>query len=507
MSEMSEKYSKSLYAIHPIERSEDFILPDSFPDVKNVISCKARLGEVKTYFGPVESEATLCVIYNILFSSVNAHGSTILCSVNFKDEIKESIRYKYDGNVGVCIKNEVAQASCRMANPRKFTIKTLIKAYIFETVEERIYPDIQCQLPSDANMQYLLEEVEAMSSASVILGEHSFSDNVELDTRSPEIKELVHWNAELIVNEDKRNDSDMPLKLKGIFGISCVYLDNDAKYRVFKREIPFGITLNDDEKAMLLGKGEYSFIYPTANISAMNLNIGKNQYGENKVLEFDADYDIDILMLGNKKVSVVKDAYSTVYSCDINTVRTRFSYIDGICKTNLTCSEVNEYPSVKDICACLDAQYAIDGIELTNGDKISGKLRNKVAVISDDGLIATREITSPFSCKTENLNGSNIVGGIEALPAKTRCDGEKIYTDSELYLNLLSLRESDVPVSGAISGFTPESKASESIFSIFYQPSDETLWNTAKLKKTTVDRILKSNPDIDTRYSSAIIIE
>ncbi len=507
MSEMNEKYTKVMYSMHPIERSEDFILPDSFPDVKNVISCKARLAEVKKYFGPTESELILCIIYNILFTAINGDGNTILCTVSFKEEIKESVRYKYEKNTGVSIKNKLVQTNCRMANPRKFSVKTLIKSYIFETVEEKVYPDFECDPPNNAEMQYLFDDVDAMCCASLVLGDHSFSDNVELDARCPEIKELVYWNAELLVNEDKRTDAEMPIKLKSILGITCVYKDNEDKYRSINREIPFGITLNDDEKAMLMGRGDYSFVYPTANISAMNLNIGKNQYGENKVLEFDADYDIDVLMLGNKKVSVVKDAYSTAYACVTNIGKSSFVHIDGFSKTNLTCSETNDFTSNEDVCACIDAQNFVDEISITSPDKISGKLRNKIAIITDDGSIVTKDIVSPFACKSDNMRSENFVGAIETLSAKTRYDGDKIYTDSELYINVLSLKESDISVCRSVSGFTPDKKASDHVFSIYYQSSFDSLWNTAKEKKTTVERILKSNPDYDTRFASGIIIE
>ncbi len=507
MNEMSEKYRRALYSTHIIERSEEFILPDSFPDVKSLISCKARIADTKCYLGSTESEMTFCIIYNLLFSATKGEGGITLCSVSFKDEFKENIKYKFDNNVGVSIKNELTQCNSRMANPRKFAIKTLIRSNVFETVEENVYPIAEGEVPQDADIQYLLEDKDVLNCKSVVLSEHSFSDNVDIETRSAEINELVQWDAELFINEEKRADKDNPVKLKGIFALSCIYSDSEGKYRKFSKDIPFGITLNDDEKAVLSDVDAYSFVYPTANISAMNLNIGKNQYGENKVLEFDADYDIDILMLGNRKVSLVRDAYSVDYSCDTDFVRSKLLSVDGNSKTNLTCSDIAELPSGSDLCECINVQSSVEEICNSNDGKLSGKLKSKIAVMSEgDGLIM-RETVSPFVCRADGLNGDDLVGSVHAASSKSHLDGDKLYIDSELYFNLTSLSETDFTICRSISNLVPYTSKSNSVFSIYFQTSKDSLWDTAKLKKTTVDRIKLSNPDYDSRYASALIIE
>lgn len=506
MNEMSEKYCKSMYSMHQIEKSEDYILPDSYPDVKNVISCNCRFIDVKKYYGPTEAEIGATVVYNILFSAINNNGEAVLCSLNFKDEVKECIKYKYN-NVSVSTKPEIIQTNCRMANPRKFAIKNLIKVDMFETVEENVYPFIECKLQENPNMQYLIDEIEVLESASVVLSEHSFSDNIEMDSRCPEIKELVYWNTDLKVFDEKRGENDVQTKLKGVFIISCIYIDVSDKYNQYSTEIPFNITLNDDEKATIGEHSGFSFIYPSANISAMNLNVAQNQYGESKVLEFDADYDIDLLLLGNKKVMAVKDAYSTNLNCEAEISKTKMISIDGYCKTNITCSEVNESSLLPNISCCIGVNSNIDEFKVQSQDKITGKVKNKIGMMSDDGNVILKEISSAFSCKNESLSSSGVVGKIDTQTTKLHFDSGKLYSDSELYFNLVSLAESNVNICKSVSNFAPQTKASDSVFSIYYQTPSDSLWNTAKLKKTTTDEIKKLNPDYDNRYASAIIIE
>ncbi len=508
MSEMSDKYTKALQSTHYIERGEDYILPDSYPDVKSIVSCKARLADTKSYFGSNDTEITAVLIYNILFTATDNDGKVIMCSVSFKDEIKENLKYKSDNNTGVYLQCELSQCNYRMANPRKFSIKTTLKANVFEEVEENLYPSIETELPADANMQYFIEEADALRVSSVTLSEHSFSDNIELDAKNPEINELVHWNAELLIRNEKRSDAtDLPIKLKAVFAIMTVYTDKEGRYRSFNREIPFSISFNDDEAAMMADKDGYSFIYPSPRISAMNLNIGKNQYGENKVLEFDADYDIEILLLGNKKVSVVTDAYSTKYSCVANSTKTKFLSVDGLYNANITCSGICDSPGNIETTACFDALTHVEEINAVNNNKLTGKVRTKAVLAGDDGSIDLREIQTPFSCNANGFVDSEILGNAATLGSKLRYDGEKLYSDSEVYFNFSSLVGKDITVCRSISSYSYDANNSKPAFSVYYQPREESLWNIAKLKKTTVDAIKSSNPDFDSRYTNSLIIE
>ena len=504
---MSEKYTQALQTSHNIDRSEDYILPDSYPDVKSIVSCKARIADTKSYFGSNDIELTAIVIYNILFTSADNNGKIIMCSVSFKDEIKENLKYKCDNNIGVYLQCDISQCNYRMANPRKFSIKTTIKANVFEETELNVYPLIETDIPSDANLQYFTEEVDALQVSSVTLNEHSFSDNIELDNKNPEINELVHWNAELLVRNEKRSESaDLPIKLKAVFVVMTVYIDEDGKYRSFTKEIPFSVSFNEDETAMMSENDGYSFVYPLPRISAMNLNIGKNQYGENKVLEFDADYDIDILLLGNKKVNVVIDAYSTKYSCEVNNIKGEFLSIDKLHNTNITCSGICDNPGNIETTACFDALTQVEEISILE-NKLSGKTRTKAVVVGLDGSIDLREINTPFSCNTDRFASGEIVGSVRTLGSKLRYDGEKLYSDNEVYFNLTSLINNDINFCRSISSCNKDVNNSKCAFSIYYKPGEESLWNIAKRKKTTVDAIKNSNPDFDSRYSNSLIIE
>ncbi|MBQ7821287.1 MAG: hypothetical protein IJ391_03290, partial [Clostridia bacterium] len=291
-----KKYIKTEITSIQNEVSGDYILPDSYPDVKSILTSSARIYDVKKYFGANDGEINGSIAYNIMFSAVNDMGEDIICSVGFTDDFKLNCRYKCPGNIGVGTHTKLRELNCRTANPRKFSIKATLDTLLYEDVSTSSYPVLSADAPSDADMQYKWGEMTVCRCRSAILCEHSFSDNIELDMKLPEIAEILHCDTALSVRDDRAADiKDAPAKLGGILTVNLVYKDKDSLMHGVSRDIPFGITINDDENAMIGDLDTGTGMIPAVYISAVNVNIGKNGYDEAKVIEFDADYDIDLL--------------------------------------------------------------------------------------------------------------------------------------------------------------------------------------------------------------------
>ena len=77
------QYLKTEISTLQSEVSGDYILPDSYPDVKNILSCSARICDVKKYFGANEGEISGNFAYNIMFSAADDNGGDVICSVSF----------------------------------------------------------------------------------------------------------------------------------------------------------------------------------------------------------------------------------------------------------------------------------------------------------------------------------------------------------------------------------------------------------------------------------------
>jgi len=512
---MKEQYMKTELSLITNEVSGDYILPDSFPDVKNVLSCQARIYDLKKYFGGAEGEISGNIMYNIMFSAAGENDD-IICSVSFTDDFKVTCRYKNPANSGVGAHTRLTSNTCRMANPRKFSIKSAIETLMFEDIQESAYPQISVSAPADADLQYKWGECEICRCKTVLLCEHSFSDNIELDMKLPEIGEIVHYDVSLNVRDDRNLDlRDAPVKLGGSFAVNLLYKDKDNVLHGVSRDIPFGISINDDESAMLENLGDSSVsIVPSVYISAVNINVGKNQYDEAKVLEFDADYDIDLLLMSNETVNFVEDAYSTKYESEcrfemqtmqkpVARIKNNFTYTDTREKNELGLDNMSlvsaSIPVFSDIHTEKSGNYV----------SVAGKISERTTLI-DDGKIRGKEINIPFTYKS-NVNAIeeslSMIGNTVVVDNRVRCDHERVYTDAEIYLDYLLTGKESVNVCKSISIGECAKGSDNALICVYYPSHDESLWETAKKKKTTVEKLISLNPELSSRCDCPIIIE
>lgn len=513
---MKEQYTKTELSLITNEVSGDYILPDSFPDVKSVLSCHARIYDLKKYFGGAEGEISGSIMYNIMFSAIGENDDDTICSVSFTDDFKMTCKYKNPANSGVGAHTRLTANTCRMANPRKFSIKSTLETLMFEDSQESAYPQISASAPADADFQYKWGECEICRCKTVLLCEHSFSDNIELDLKLPEIAEVIHYDVSLNVRDDRSVDlRDTPVKLGGNFALNILYKDKENKLHGVSRDIPFGISINDDESAMLETLNDSSVsIVPSVYISAVNLNVGKNQYDEAKVLEFDADYDIDLLLMSGEAIKFVTDAYSTKYDSEckfemqtiqkpVARIKNNFTYTDTREKNELGLDNMSlvsaSIPVFSDIHTEKSGNYV----------SVSGKISERVTII-DEGKIRGKEINVPFTYKS-NVNAIeeslSMIGNTVVADNRVRCDHERVYTDAEIYLDYLLTGKESINVCKSIGIGECVKESDNALFCVYYPSPDESLWEMAKKKKTTVEKLLSLNPEFSSRCDYPIIIE
>ena len=512
------QYLKTEISTLQSEVSGDYILPDSYPDVKNILSCSARICDVKKYFGANEVEISGNFAYNIMFSAADDNGGDVICSVSFTDDFKTVCRYKYASNVGAGTQTKLRELNCRMANPRKFSIKASLETLMFEDITASAYPTLPPDMPANADMQYKWGESTVCRCRSASLCEHSFSDNIELDMKLPEIAEIVHYDTVLNVRDERSTDvKDSPMKLGGVFTVNLVYKDKEGACHGINRDIPFGITINDDESAMIGDTSDPSVsIVPAVYISAVNLNVGKNQYDEAKVLEFDADYDIDLLVMSSENIKYVTDAYSTKYDCEckyelqsmltpVARIKNNFTYTDSREKSELGLEDTlllaHAIPTIADVHTEKNGSYI----------NIVGKICEKTALMHDENRVKGKDIIMPFTYKSSvsaSDDGIGMIGSAMLMDNRTRSDSERMYTDAEMYLDYLLTEKENATLCKSVTLNTEScTKPGRELFCVYYPTQGESIWDTAKKKKTTVEKILTLNPGIDVSSGAPIIVE
>lgn len=505
---IQNEYLKTEISIFESETSGDFILPDSYPDVKNILSSSAYISEMNKYAGSNEFEVSGNIVYNIMFSAAGDEGE-VICSVSFTDSFKCQHKYKSVSNTSGGMQTKLCDISCRMANPRKFSVKAYFESLLYENVPCQAYPEI---IGDDTGMEYKYGESNIIRLKNVVIDEHSYSDNIEIDIKHPEIEEIVHCDAKLKIRDERASDNAQSSKLGGEFDITVIYKDLDGKYNSVKRELPFGITLNKDE-IMTIGDviGDTLFI-PSVAVSALNVNVGKNQYGENKVIELDADYDIDLMILSSEKIFYVTDAYSIDCNCMCKYKNENFVSPVKRIKNNFSYSDTKDIGELgtdtfEILCAFAKASN-IKAVKQNEASDIVGRITERVVTVTDNGM-RPKDISSGFTYKAGNTdNADGMLGNTVISDNRVRYDSNKLYFDLEAYLDYLVVEKNDVKLCTEVILCDEEKKNDDALFCIYYPSLNDTLWDTAKRMKTTTEKICELNGLSESSpFVSPIIIE
>lgn len=506
-----KQYVKTVTTVLENDVAGDHILPDSYPDVSTVVSCIARIGSIKRYYGANDVEQSGSIVYDILFTTIGEEGER-LCAVSFTDEFKFSNRYRTSSNQNVVMCTNVRETGCRMANPRKFSLRTVLETIMYEQVLQDACPSCASDMSDSANMQYKWAQTDTCRVRSAMLTEHSFSDNIELEMKLPEIEEIVFSNADIRVRDERSDPKETRPKLSGVLGISLIYRDKSGEYHTMNKDINFGISLSEDESAVIGDISDASCsLLASVYISAMNVNVAKNGYDEARIIEFDADYDIELTMITGEKAEISVDAYSTGNESECKYENVEFDLPVAHIKSNMTFNDTSALTVGDATLVCvLSPEVCELSLKCSDGHmNIVGKLKEKCVFCSNGRLIPT-DTTMPFTFKT-NIAAFDepleLRGMAYATDNRVRCDNDKLYADCELFVDVVVSTQSSVTVCKSVSLGESVTLDDDKLFSIYYPGEGESLWETAKRKKTTVERITSIEHNADSLPGAPLIIE
>lgn len=506
-----KQYVKTVTTVLENDVAGDHILPDSYPDVSTVVSCIARIGSLKRYYGANDAEQSGSVVYDILFTTVGENGER-LCTVSFTDDFKHSCRYRTSSDQNVVMQTKVRETGCRMANPRKFSLRAVLETLMYEQVVQDSCPVCAPDMNDDANIQYKWAQADTCRVRNALLTEHSFSDNIELEMKLPEIDEIVFSSADIRVRDERSDPKETRPKLSGVLCLALIYRDKSGEYHTMNKDINFGISLTEDEAAVIGDISDPSCsVLASVYISAMNVNLAKNGFDEARIIEFDADYDIELTMITGEKAELAVDAYSTSNESECKYESVEFDIPATHVKSNMTFNDTSAV-SVGDatLVCVLSPEVCELSAKCADGSmSIVGKLKEK-CVFASNGRLIPVDATLPFTFKT-NIAASEelleLCGMAYATDNRVRYDNDKLYADCELFVDAVISTQSSVVTCKAVTLGERVECDNDKLFIIYYPNEDESLWETAKRKKTTVERIRSIARNADSPAGAPLIIE
>ncbi len=469
------------------EIAEEFILPDYLPDIKRIIrvDAKPRIDGKFITAGKIDYEGD--VVCHLLFCDDDNRLKTVTFTAAFSDGIELS---EADNE---CIANLLpapCSLNCRMLNPRRVSLRLRLDTECTVWCNRSFRPETVGNL-SPFGAESLTKELEVMKL--ICAGESGLnaSADLEADGALPQIGEVISCNVDMSFYECK--GSDGKVLCRGDMPITVFYstpgeknedgTDGKESYTVLYRKLPIAQVVGAD------GVNENYECLARGSIDDIKVSVAENGFGERRILELDITYRIYLNCVCRDEVTVTEDMYALDRDVTAETEKNEFCYLARSYATSFGANavipraeldltdadnifEVSSQPKVNDAVLSDDRRRLV----------VTGVSPTSAIISGSDGLYSV-EYEIPFKLE---LDASGIPekfiynSDAVCMSARGRLDGENIYTDLELQINLMILGVNETEVLKKAE-FT-EKQPSEDIpqMRFFYPSDDETLWDIGK---------------------------
>lgn len=543
------------------ELSGDFILPDKYPDAKRILRVRARPiagnnfvgGKKLEYSGsvdyivvfsaeaPIENDASNCTNVSEGVADVtdisSEHDAPAKEIVQNDGQFNESIHAvhfasDYSGSIDIpegCegslseieVIPEIENCGAKLANPRKFTIRTTLANNITLTRPLDCEPTVNGAPPGERRkLQDLTRNYQTLlRKRRKITAEH-FSADIESDPSDPPISEIITCDAEIHFDEARIAD-DGSAMLKGEVLLDCVCLsennsgerNNSGNYFCVTKKIPVNTTADAKEfmNAFAAAIPGTFALFATGEPTEINASVAENSFGERRVIELDLDYDICLCGGANADTPLTLDAYSTDKELECRTEKQRLFKMTKMQPANFSVSESvplnalgnfssSERLNVTD----MEADVRFVKVTITKGRLMLEGVAEMSCIVQNDGQYLPCEPKIPVRCElnigdTSAINESALTFRCEAKATdlRARVDKSQITFDFEVTLNLMLLERQDIDriCEIKILGDRPTGTEKCSIL-LCYPARTDDLWQIAKRFATTKEELETLNPDL-----------
>ncbi len=470
----------------------DMIVPDTKPDVKQVLRCKGRirLQEVKTAEEKVSFRGELVV--TILYRAIG--GERPIYAMSSALPIQETLYMEglqKDDTVDLDL--ELEHLECNLINDRKVGLRAVIEA------------EAEAEWKANWQMVFGTKENDAELLWSKVLTEQPITDKKDRFTvknrmtvphDQPAIGEILDTSV-TISNTDIR-PMDGKVGIKGNLWVSVLYSDDtNGMPMAVEQEIPFH------------GFIEANGVTPQS-IADVKLSVGETEVtpevdedGEPREIAVDVTIYEDLKASKVTEKSFVTDAYGLEQNLKPIQENVTFPMTAGVAQNRFTVKETvrleeNEMPMMQAVRVWGNVQIT-DAKADTDTVTVEGVLHTEILYLCQDDEMPVCVIHRGFPfTRTIEVKGAN-AGDTVCVRGTWEEADFRLLTENEgecriqvmLYAKVLRNQQLTM-VTDLQEEEIAENVAQPGAVIVMVQPGD-TLWNIAKKYRTTPERILMMN--------------
>lgn len=469
-----------------LEIARDCILPDSYADIKRILSVNASLIPTSGYAEGGKAFYAGEMICRVLF--VSDEGKN--CSVTFNlDYDGNASLGSADGDYTAVFMPTLESVTARSVNPRKVGIKAKVNPGIF-VWEKR---DASVRFPSQLtradieSFEEKTEEISYLSLRHVSQSGIESGDDIAVEAPIGEVKEVLFCDiAFSSVTAEARKDA---LAVNATADVTVAFCEEGAEESSL-RFLHHAISLS----ALLPCEGvnEKDLAFASLYCEKVACVPVENAQGEKRTLELDFAYGIQAVCEMRETLLAVKDMYSTRYECENTEGEIRISRSVGKQTLSLRCTKE---ASFKENGVVMGMIPAVKGVYLALGEDrkgvVEGNLLAYVLIREEDGSVVCETVEMPFNLPTELTFSEKPECLLRAIPAHGRAvlAGETLTVEIPLSIMLLAWENAKERLIFSSAVLAESAKRDESAFTVYFPTANESLWDIAKKYRIATDRL------------------
>jgi len=469
----------------------DIIVPDSKPDVLNVLQVNATASVMEKYLQKDVISVSGNIDYTVLYSSDT--DETLLKNIRFKTPFTQQIEINGVSddscNYVMC---DVSHIEYQIQNSRKINIKSVLS---FDTGIIGNYSlSAVSSISSTANVSSKSENIKIFNLSVCHEGSAEISDKVKISLSPDEEIEILKVDCKVVGRELKSMNNKAVAK--GALISDILYLrDNDVCHT--ECEIPFTEVI-DAEGLQPHMHTEIKYNVTSAEFEA------ETAEGE-CVAVLNAEIGYLIKGFDESLYEIIADAYSPDYELSIDKKQISFLTLKDIVTKSYNVSDTitlpENAPSVVKVYNLI-AKPVFESSTVQNGFVINdGYIDVKLLYLSDraDSPVYSANQKIPFSLKTESEHAypdsvCDTDISLEHVGYILNSDREiEIRTALNLKSKILDDKNRTVISSIEMDEEKPINKDNQSGITIYFTDKNESLWNIAKKYHTTEEDIAEIN--------------
>lgn len=473
---LNSSYEKT---VNTFTSSGDIIIPDSKPDVANVlyvdvipiIDDTAVNSEQLTISGNVE--------FNVIYSSAEDDSKIIRIStlIPFKNSFEvPNLTSESDFSIAI----SASSTESKILNERKISLKSIIKTTIC------FFTEANTEFIDDVANNSGIESLCNTATIPTILCSKcintSISDSSIINSSLPNIEEIIKYDSK-VINEEVVV-SDGKVMFKGDFVINVYYTAEDKKIYCFEYTMPYSNFL--DNCAV---EGDISFDL-TSCINHLSIKVLPDSDELMRVLEFDAHISTYICIFESKDVNIISDIYSTNSTLSTKTETVKYSTLSSKQSENINLRGVIDIPEngTMNVLTALGKLKDLSVEENAGSAILSGNIELTLIYKTDtSGNIESTSIDMPINHTLNNF--------INNITSANLINIEAIQTEPGKFDIKLSLNVNGNTINVNNINLITEITENEDVINnnhgiiIYYPKTGDTLWKIAKKYGTTVDKL------------------